>query len=279
MLTVMVLLMQAACSVVQKDTGYYTIRQSISPDSASKIRDSIRAIGNEVFQPFQYTGAGRQVINYRLLAPAKINEQERYPLVLVLHSSGRPIGMDNVSQLGVLAKLWARPDIRARYPAYVVAPQFPVRSSNYTMSPDKNVLVSLPDPCLTTALELIDSLKKVLPIDGRRVYVIGFSMGGSSTINSLSLRPDLFAAAISISGIPAFGQINALAKIPLWIVHGNADHENPMVTDSLFYRELCSLHDRQVRFWEVEHLDHDIYAGLYKDDVIPRWLFQYKKAG
>jgi len=266
--------MQTACSGVQKDTGHSRVKQHISKDSANKVKDSIRAISREVFQPFQYTGPGKTTINYRLLSPAR--KKDNYPLVLVLHGSGA-VGTDNTSQLGVLARLWAKAAIRERYPAYIVVPQFPLRSSNYTMSPDKKVLVSSPDACLNTALQLIDSLKNVLPVNKRKIYVIGFSMGASSAINSLELRPDLFAAAVAVSGIPAFGRMDALAGIPIWLVHGNADQENPIDTDVLLYKELHALGDRHIKFWEVEGLDHDVYAELYTSEQMPAWLFRHKK--
>ncbi|MBN9386062.1 MAG: hypothetical protein J0H74_35220 [Chitinophagaceae bacterium] len=270
------ILLLTACMTSQKDTGYYKVRPSISNDSVNKVRSYIFSIDNDNFRPLQYTGPDGTV-NYRLLTPATVNKGERYPLVLVLHSSGKPIGTDNISQLGILVKLWAQPGIRKNYPAYVVAPQFARRSSNYVLDPVRHVLASAPDPCLSTALQLVDSLTRTLPIDTARVYVMGFSMGGSSAINSLELRPHLFAACISISGIPGFRQIETISQVPVWLVHGNADTENPFSSDSLLYKELRSVHGRHVRFWEVDKLDHAVYPGLYSGDLIPQWLFKQKK--
>jgi predicted peptidase len=139
------------------------------------------------------------------------------------------------------------------------------------------VLISTPDPCLSTALQLVDSLKKALAIDERKIYVMGFSMGASSTINSIELRPDLFAAAISISGIPAFSRIKTLAQTPIWFVHGNADPENPYASDSLLYKELRAMHAPQIRFWVIEGLEHMIYSGLYTGDAVPVWLFSHTR--
>lgn len=288
-----ILTLLAACSGIKKETGYYKTRQPISSDSAKIIKAGIRnSIDNDIFQSFQYTGNNQIVIQYRLLAPTSVAETSleirpqsdretttgkiKHPLVLILHSSGG-IGTDNKSQLEVMAKFWAQPAIQAKYPAYIVVPQFPQRSSNYEMSPDKHVLVSRPDPCLSTALQLIDSLKKALSVDEKRIYVMGFSMGASATINSIELRPDLFAAAISISGIPAFDHLNTLAQTPIWFIHGNADSENPYSSDSLLYKELQTLHAPQIRFWEIEGLEHTIYSGLYTGDAVPRWLFSHKR--
>jgi predicted peptidase len=242
--------------------GLCIIHQQISKEAALTAKNKLKESSNEEFKPYEYRD-----IHYRLLSPAVINTNDTYPLVLVLHGSGA-VGTDNIAQQGVLVKLWAEPDIRSKYPAYVLAPQFPKRSSNYTLDSGKKVLVSTPDACLGTALQLIDSLKKVLPVNGRKIYVIGFSMGASGTLNSLALRPDLFAAAISVSGIPDFKRNS---KIPVWLIHGNADHENPFSSDSLFYK---TMHDRHMQFWEIDQLEHEVYPELYMSDAIPKWLFK-----
>jgi predicted peptidase len=56
--------------------------------------------------------------------------EDKYPLVVVYHGSGA-IGTDNNVQLGLLHKLFASPEIQSKYPAFVLAPQFPTRSSDY----------------------------------------------------------------------------------------------------------------------------------------------------
>ena len=102
-------------------------------------------------------------------------------------------------------------------------------------------------------------------------------MGASSTINALGLRPNMFAAAISVSGIPDFSYTDKLVQIPLWLIHGNADNENPIASDKQLYKELLSRHDQHIKFWEIDNLDHDIYSPLYTTDAIPAWLFSQKK--
>ncbi|HVU96285.1 MAG TPA: prolyl oligopeptidase family serine peptidase [Puia sp.] len=270
------IILSTGCSNALKDTGHYVVRDTLPHDSALAIRRRILQVDNGFFEPHSYGGSF--TLPYRLLSPAAFAPERRYPLVLVLHSSGTPIGTDNTSQLGVLAKYWAQPSIRKRFPAFVVAPQFPRRSSNYAADSNRKVLVSQPDPCLDDALELVDSLIKALPVDPRRVYVVGFSMGGSGVINSLDRRPDLFAAGIALSGIPDFSRLEALSRIPIWLVHGNGDRENPMATDSLLYHELSAMGGR-IKFWEIAGMDHMIDPGLLTGDAMPVWLFRHRREG
>lgn len=276
LLFVVTLTTLAACKTRKGSTGYFKIKPTINNDSAVRYKKNILSISNAIFTPFEYTGSSQTTIKYRLLTPPNAKRVQSYPLVLVLHGSGA-IGADNNAQLGVLAKLWAQANIRAKYPAYVVVPQFAVRSSNYLPDNTYKVLASTPDPSLTSAFQLIDSLKKIYPIDSRRIYVIGFSMGASAAINSLGLRPDLFAAAVSISGIPDFRHLNTLAKTPIWFIHGNADTENPISSDSVLYKNLQLLHAPKIKYWEIDNFSHEVYPELYIGNTIPEWLFKQKK--
>ena len=74
--------------------------------------------------------AGKTDMPYRLLAPARLVAGERYPLVVFFHSSGG-IGDDNLKPMTAFTRLWAAPDVRRSFPAYVVVPQTRDRSANY----------------------------------------------------------------------------------------------------------------------------------------------------
>ncbi|MFD2286377.1 phospholipase [Pedobacter petrophilus] len=232
---------------------------------------TIKSIKNERFEKGLFKGTSDTTIVYRLFKPLNSRNQ-KLPLIVFFHGSNA-VGTDNVSQLGILAKLFAMDKTQAKYPAYVLAPQFPSRSSNYSLDQQRNLLTSSPQPCLTVALQLVDSLKTALNIDQNRIYVVGFSMGASTAINALALRPDLFAAGISVSGIPQFNQIAMLSKIPLWIIHGNADTENPFASDEQFYKEVS--HEHKIRFWEMDNLSHnDIFSTPFLGNELPNWLFK-----
>jgi predicted peptidase len=233
----------------------------------------IKGLNTDVFTKGSFKGTADTLIAYRLLKPKPTDR--KLPLVIVFHGSNA-VGNDNTSQLGILAKLFATDEIQEKYPAFVLAPQFPSRSSNYVLDQSRQVLTSVPQPCLTTALELIDSLKNTLNIDEKRIYLIGFSMGASSVINALSLKPGVFAAGISISGIPQFDKIKTLTNIPIWLIHGNIDTENPFNSDEQFFEEIS--HNNKSRFWEFDNLAHnDIFAPAILTDELPKWLFKNKR--
>jgi predicted peptidase len=269
-------LLFSSCNSIKDTFGQHTFRQYTDTIATLNRITKIRSISNTLFDTGTFTGKENSILKYRLLKPIPGNSpSKKYPLVIVFHGSGA-IGNDNTSQLGVLSKLFAMPDIRSKYSCYVLAPQFSSRSSNYVPDSTRHVLTSKPQACLLAALDLIDSLKSIFPIDENRIYAVGFSMGGSSVINALSVRPELFAAGISISGIPQFDKIQNLKQIPIWLIHGNTDTENPIASDELFYKELQSSY--RIRFWIFDHTEHlNIFSPLILGEQLPQWLFAQTK--
>jgi predicted peptidase len=266
-------LLAASCSTAKNQFGQTIIENTADSTVSKQAVLQIRSLDNSIFDTGTFAGTEQIAIKYRLFTPTHepVKSKQKYPLVIVYHGSGRPVGTDNVSQLGILQKLFASPGIQTQYPAYVLAPQFSTRSSDYVMDTVRNVLYSTPRPCLNTALQLIDSLKLALDIDTARIYVIGFSMGASTVINSLSARPHLFAAGISISGIPQFDKIPALTTTPIWLIHGMDDTENTIDSDEQFYKEAGS----HVRFWKLKGITHDnIFTTQLLGETLPKWLFK-----
>lgn len=254
--------------------GLKTIDNTADAETTKQRISQIRSLDNNVFEPAFFADSEEKTeIKYRLFKPFK-KDNRKYPLVVFFHGSGA-IGTDNVSQLGILPKLFASDEIQKKYPAYILAPQFPDRSSDYVPDKDRNILVSNPRSSLKAVLKLIESLKKELNIDEKRIYAVGFSMGGSTVINSLSARPDLFAAGISISGIPEFGNIEKLSTIPVWLIHGIDDTENPINSDEQFYKEIDK---KRIRFWKLKATTHDnVFTPQLLDNTLPKWLFKQRK--
>jgi predicted peptidase len=263
----------SSCITSKKQFGEILIENTADTTLTKQEITKIRSLNPDIFDTGTFTDKAHLEIKYRLFKPRQSNK--KYPLVVVYHGSGRPIGTDNASHLGILQKLFASPEIQNKYPAYVLAPQFPTRSSDYVMdSTVRNVLYSVQRPCLNSVFQLIDFLKSNLNIDKRRIYVVGYSMGGSTVINSLSTRPDLFAAGISISGIPQFDKLAELSEIPIWLIHGIDDTENPIDSDEQFYKEI----QKKVLFWKLKSTTHNnVFSSTILGETMPKWLFKQRK--
>lgn len=214
------------------------------------------------------------LLNYRLLKPKDLDQNIKYPLILVFHGSGA-VGKNNTSQMGVLSKMWLLPTNRKNYPTFVLSPQFPVRSSNYHLDKNRNVQASESNEYLDLLLKSIDTLSKKENIDLSRIYVMGFSMGGATTMNAISKRPDLFAAAINVSGISQFDNKENLTELPIWIVHGSLDTDNFPPSNFKFYNEMKE--NGKVFLWEYKDKYHNNILSADLIEQIPQWLFKQQK--
>jgi predicted peptidase len=231
----------------------------------------------EKFGAGEFTGSDGVKLVYRLLSPAPLDTKKRYPLVLVLHGANA-LGNDNRRQLGGFNSSWARADIMRRFPAFVLVPQFPDRAATYAYSAADGLPSSGPGESVDTALELLDDILRTRQVDLRRVYVVGVSMGASTTWNALLLRPNVFAAAIPVAGIPPARDTAARFNgTSLLIVHGSRDIVNPIAADRAMYAALRAVPDAKVRFREYEGLDHQVPPDMLASNWWREWLFAQRR--
>lgn len=219
---------------------------------------------------------GSTSLNYRLLLPENYTKNVKYPLVITFHNSTR-IGTDNERQLEPLARIWLLPDIRQQYPAFVIAPQFQKRSSNYYPDSVRHCLISKPSEDVYLLLELIREVKNKYPeIDTKRIYLVGYSMGASTAQNLMNIAPKTFAAMVSIAAVPDFGNISGVRQKPIWLIHGRQDNENPYEGSEYLYQEMKG--NPNLYFTTYNKLDHNLITiPLLLTPQIPAWLFARHK--
>lgn len=217
---------------------------------------------------------------YRQLAPAKIEEGKKYPLVLFLHGAGER-GNDNAIQLVHGMKDFASDAIMKEYPAYVIAPQCPNNEQwvDVPWSSDAHELPAKPSKSMAATIELIESLKKELPIDSDRVYVTGLSMGGFGTWDIICRHPDWFAAALPICGGGDAREetVKLIKNIPIWAVHGDKDSAVKPQRSRDMIAALKKV-GSEPKYTERENTGHDSWSATYKDPETYRWLFAQKRA-
>lgn len=236
---------------------------------------TLRAIPDDAFTAHRFVASDGTSLPYRLKTPAPSLLQSHYPLLLVLHDSGA-IGTDNVSQLRAFAKSWAEPAIAKRFAAYVVVPQVATRSANYATGGD-GLLAATPGASLAPVLALVDALVATLPqVDRSRIYVVGFSMGGSAALSALVMRPTLFAGAAAFSGVPPDRSAAAsVAGVPVMLVHGTRDDENPFGPDHAWAEALAQAGGHPI-FVRYEGMGHRVPPDLLVADRWREWLFSQR---
>lgn len=232
------------------------------------VQQLMESVPAAAFEAATFTAADGTLLPYRLLRPSHIERGRTYPLIVLFHGSGA-IGTDNVSQIGPLAKSWATPAMRERHPAFVLVPQFAGRSAVYRDA-GTPAATSTGTKLLDAALALVDETVRTLPIDERRICAIGFSMGGSAVWNALALRPDRFAAAVAVSGVPNAAALRR-GRTRLLLVHGDADEENPFAATLGVYDSRWT---RRVELWQYRGLGHEFPPDLIVGTELADWLLR-----
>lgn len=214
-------------------------------------------------------------IPYRFLMPKNNLANKKYPLVITFHNSTR-IGNDNENQLEPFAKIWLRDEIYEKFPCYVVAPQFSKRSASYETNTE-GIQISKPSNEVFALLPLIKDLEKEYPnIDENRIYLIGYSMGGSTAQNLLNLQPNTFAAVVSVAAVPDLSNLNKIKEKNIWLIHGKKDDDNPYIGSVELYNKLPS--NKNLIFTTFTNLNHNnIVIPFLITDEIPKWLFEKRK--
>ena len=172
-----------------------------------------------MFKSAEFTNGDGSAMPYRYFEPADTGSgDELIPVILYLHGESEA-GTENKKQLTVTecATIWVEPDHMAANPVFVVAPQIPV-GAEWTE-----------EPYYSSTLALLKSfVEGHSSVDRNRLYLVGFSSGATGVWTMVLKNPDLFAAAIPISGnadkhLDDYDAWAALKNFPFYVIHSYDD--------------------------------------------------------
>lgn len=211
---------------------------------------------------------------YRLFRPGQTGP---LPLVVFLHGSGGQ-GTDNLRQMGLGnvfgTRVWALPENQRQFPCYVVAPQTDRGWVRYgPPAPGDSVARVVPGlgDGARMALEVINALVKEFPIDRRRIYVTGQSMGGAGAWHLLTQRPRFFAAAAICCGSRSEDAMASI-RTPVWNFHGAADQTVPVEVSR---ERIAALRKAGARPIATEYagVGHNAWEWAYTEPALVKWVF------
>jgi predicted peptidase len=217
---------------------------------------------------------------YRLFRPAASG---KLPLVLYLSGSGG-LGDDNLKQIGLGnifgTRVWLLPENQKQFPCFVVAPQTDRGWAKYDFtqqgSGGPKTLAGLGDGS-RLALEIVDSLRHEFPIDERRIYVAGQSMGGAGVWNVIAARPDFFAAGIVCCGSLSTENGTESISTPLWVFHGDDDKSVPisLSRERVAARRKAGGHPL---YTEYAGVDHNCWEWAFTEPELVKWLSAQRRS-
>jgi predicted peptidase len=224
-----------------------------------------------------YQDAAGNQLPYRLLKPVAIEEGKRYPLVLFLHGAGER-GTDNEKQLIHGVPQFAARSNREKYPCFLIAPQCPEdkRWVEVDWAAGRHTQPKEPSEPARLALALVEKANKELPIDPKRVYITGLSMGGFGAWDLLARRPDMFAAAAVVCGGADEATAAKIKDVPQWAFHGAKD---PVVKPDRSRHMIAALEKAggTPKYTEYPEVGHNAWDPAYRDPKLFEWLFAQSK--
>lgn len=171
-----------------------------------------------------FKNSNGNTLMYQLLKPLNYDSTIKYPLVVSLPYGGQP-ATDTLKQIegAVAAELLSTGYNREKYPAFIFIPHCPP-GGGWGGIPNYPSIDSL-------VYQAISSLDDKFSIDTKRRYVTGLSRGGYGTWNFICRRPDLFAAAIPVSGAGNPALAHNAVEVAVWSFHGKKDKNVPVEGD------------------------------------------------
>jgi len=207
------------------------------------------------------------------------DDGRRFPLVVFLHGAGER-GDDNVAPLVHGTAAFAEPARQQRDPCFVIVPQCPADDFWASLERVHEPTRLAPEPRrpLQQVLELIRQVSSDWPIDSQRIYLTGLSMGGYGAWDLLLRQPTLFAAATVICGggdglAPHCAE---LARLPLWVFHGDQDEIVPVQRSREIVQALRE-HGGNPRYTEYVGGGHDSWTETYANNAVLDWLFAQRR--
>ena len=101
-------------------------------------------------------------------------------------------------------------------------------------------------------------------------------MGGFGTLDLISRRPELIAAAIPICGGADLQKVANITNVPLWIFHGAKDD----VVPAQFSRDLVETLQKEggdPKYTEYPDGGHDVWNRAIREPELLPWLFSQQK--
>lgn len=229
----------------------------------------------------EFTGGKyeKETFAYLILSPLKIEEGKQYPLLFFMHGAGER-GNDVEKLLPHLPSQMCKEEWLEKYPCFMVIPQCRNGEQwvNQNWSEKKSVpMAEKPSDQMQMAMAVLDQTLESLPIDRRRVYLTGLSMGGYGSWELAMRRPNLFAAVAPVCGGGDESNAALLQDIPIWAAHGDADTVVWPVRSRRMV-DAINAAGGNVKYTEYPGFGHNSWTPFYSnpEGVIP-WLFQQVK--
>ncbi len=220
---------------------------------------------------------------YRLLVPQNFDtlnfskNKQKYPLIIFLHGAGER-GETNLVPLTHFAPYILKDELRTKYPCFVIIPQCPKDKKwiETDWKLDAHTQPKEMSDVLSNVLKIIKLTEKKYPIDSKRIYITGLSMGGFGVWDLITRFPKKFASAVPICGGADEKTAEILKKIPIWTFHGALDKVVKPERSRNMVKAIQKINGN-IKYTEYPDVQHDSWKPTYLNHLMWEWLFKQKR--
>ncbi len=217
--------------------------------------------------------------DYHIFTPEKT---EGMPLVVVFHGFG-----DTSNLLTYRTAVeWAEPENQAKRPCYVIAP---------VIGDEEYYETSGRDRVFEALKALIDKMVSEGKVDGERIYMMGNSFGGMSTIEFAEKYPGYVKKALALCPAltyspRAVSSLDKIKDLSIWFAHAKNDQTIPVSASEDAVKKLKDLGSDKVKLTvytdeemnakgadpapDATYSYHHVELAVMEDDAYMEWMFE-----
>jgi acetyl esterase/lipase len=124
-------------------------------------------------------------------------------------------------------------------------------------------------------MSLLDEIISLYPVDEKRVYLTGLSMGGYGAWDLAMKNPERFAALATVCSGGIVEKAHVLKNLPIWAFHGAKDNIVP-VQDTINMVEALKQCEGNIKLTIYPDAEHDSWTETYKNHLLYEWFLQHE---
>lgn len=237
-------LLEQLAAQESRETNYPAARLlKEAEDAVAQLAAGKRPYGQKTAGEFWLTLVADQTpVPVRVLAPPEAAKGEPLPLVIALHGMG---GTENVFFEGYGRGAVVR--LCQKRGWLLVAPR--VTATGAT-------------PALA---DVVAALDRLYPVDKKRVFLVGHSLGGMRAVAAAGQTPDRFAAVAVLGGGGSVKPSERLKELPFFVGSGSDDFAHAWART--LEKELAKAAVKTVQYKEYASVEHLAIVGVALPDV------------
>ena len=204
-----------------------------------------------------------EIMPYRVFVPSTFASNKRMPLIIALHGAG---GTED----GFMESYEGQLPLLAEKHGYIVATPLGYRPIGGYGSPIMGT-GRMSELSEQDVMQVLALMRRDYPIDERRIYLMGHSMGAIGTWHLGSKYPDIWAGLGAFSGIGYPTAEARMKAIPQFVVHGDADFTVPVARSRAMVEEMKKL--------GVDHQYIEVPGGTHNSVVAPNLAAMFEFFG